>query len=155
MGIVTAAALGKTAASATAIAADELFDLVHSVDPAYRKGAGFMFHDNVLLTIRKLKDGNGQYLWTAGLQAGEADRILGYGYTVNQHMASAVASTAKTVIFGQLSKYKIRDVRGLRLRRLVERYAESDQEGFVAFYRADGNLLDSGVAPVKYLQQAA
>ena len=153
-GIVTAATLGKTCASATAITMDEVLDLIHSVDPAYRTSAGMMMHDSVLLHIRKLKDGNGQYLWTSGTQAGEPDRIWGYPLTINQDMASSVASAAKTIVFGQLSSYKIRDVAGIRLIRLNERYADEDQVGFLAFLRCDGNLLDAGVAPVKYMVQA-
>lgn len=153
-GIVTAATLGVTAASATAITLDEVLNLIHSVDPAYRVNAGMMMHDAVLLHIRKLKSGDGQYLWTAGTQAGEPDRIWGYPLTINQDMASSVATTNKTILYGQLSKYKIRDVSGFRLLRLNERYADSDQVGFLAFMRCDGNLLDAGVAPVKYLQQA-
>jgi HK97 family phage major capsid protein len=153
-GIVTASTLGVTSASGTAIAADEIYGLVHSVDPSYRTGAGFMFHDGILLAIRKLKDGNGQYLWQAGLQSSEPDRLLGYPYTINQHMQATVATATKTVLFGQLNKYKVRDVRALRFRRLVERYADADQEGFVAFFRTDGNLLDAGTHPVKHLLQA-
>jgi hypothetical protein len=68
--------------------------------------------------------------------------------------AATIATTNKTMLFGMLSKYKVRQVSQLRLRRLVERYADTDQEGFVAFQRADGVLLDAGVAPVKRLTQA-
>lgn len=152
-GIVTAATLGVTAASATAIASDEIISLIHSVDPAYRMDAGFMLHDSVLLAIRKLKTGDGQYIWQPGMGSGAPDRLYGFSYTVNQQMASSVATGNKTILFGALKKYKVRDVQDITLKRLVERYAELNQEGFVAFARADGNLLDAGVAPVKYLQQ--
>lgn len=154
-GVITAAAVGKTAASATAIAADEIYDLIHSVDPAYRRqNAGFMMHDNILLAIRKLKDGDGRYLWTEGLDAGQSDKLAGRPITINQDMASSVATGNKTIAFGAFRFYKIRDVGSFRLRRLVERYADADQEGFVAFTRHDGNLLDAGTNPVKVLKQA-
>lgn len=153
-GIVPGSTLGVTAASATAIAADEILDLIHSVDPSYRTGAGFMLHDSILLHIRKLKDGNGQYLWSQGINAGMPDRLGGYPITPNQHMQSSVATGTKTIVFGQLSKYKIRDVAGVRLVRLNERFADADQVGFLAFSRHDGHLLDAGVAPVKHLLQA-
>lgn len=153
-GIVPGSTLGVTAASATAIAADEILDLIHSVDPSYRTGAGFMAHDNILLHLRKLKDGNGQFLWSSGLNSGMPDRLAGYPITPNQHMQSSVATGTKTMIFGLLSKYKIRDVAGVRLVRLNERFADSDQVGFLAFSRHDGHLLDAGVAPVKHLIQA-
>lgn len=155
-GIVTASALGKTTASTTAVVADELFDLVHSVDPAYRRqGCGFMMHDGLLLMVRKLVDANDQYLWMPGLAAGQPDQILGFPYTINQDMDGVPAATDKVMLFGLLSKYMIRQVAGIRMRRLVERYAEYDQEGFCGFMRADGDLLDAGTNPVKHLIMAA
>lgn len=154
-GIVTAATLGKTAASATAIQFDELIDLMHSVDVAYRtseSGFGWMMHDSIAASIRKLKDGDGNYVWQQSVQLGQPDRLLGWPVTINNHMDSAAASTAKTVLCGAFKKYKVRLVAELRLRRLVERYAEFDQEGFLSFQEFDGNLLDAGTHPVKYLQ---
>lgn len=153
-GITTMSTLGKTTAGATAITMDEVIDLIHSVDIAYRTaGCSFMFKDTTLQLLRKLKDGQGQYLWSAGTQAGEVDRIWGFPYTINNDMPAAT-SGLKSMLFGQLNKYKIREVRSIRLRRLVERYAEVDQEGFVAFARYDGVLVDAGVAPVKHMLQA-
>ena len=153
-GLLTASTLGVTAASATAIAADEILDLLHSIDPAYRIGARFMMHDSILLSVRKLKDANGQYLWSDGLKGGTPDTLAGFPVSINQDMQSSVVTATKTIVFGQLNKYKVRQVRSIRLRRLVERYADTDQEGFVAFLRQDGNLLDAGTAPVKHLLQA-
>jgi HK97 family phage major capsid protein len=152
-GIVTAATLGKTAASSTAIAADEVIQLKHSVDPAYRVGAGYMFHDNTLLTIKLLKDGVGRYLWMRGMDGMAPDTIDGDPFWINQSMASSIASGNKTALYGQMKKFKIRDVAEVRMRRLVERFADSDQEGFVAFQRCDSNLLDAGTHPIKFLQQ--
>jgi HK97 family phage major capsid protein len=153
MGYITAATLGVTTASATAIAADELYNLKHSVDPWYRPGAMWTFHDQILLYIKKLKDGFGRYLWQSSLAAEVPDTLDGDPIGINQSMASAVSSSNTTVCYGQMSKYKIRDVNQLRMRRLVERYADYDQEGFVGFYRTDANLLDAQTHPVKYLQQ--
>jgi len=156
-GLVTAATVGVTAASATAITADELIDLQHSVDPAYRSrpSAGFMLHDSILAAIRKLKDGNSQYLWQPGLRGDVPDLLLNHPYTVNQDMASAMAINAKTVLFGDYSKYIIREVNTVRFYRLEERYRDADQTGFMAFMRVDGDLVDAGTNPVKVLQQAA
>jgi HK97 family phage major capsid protein len=151
-GIVVSSTEGAAAASETAIVDTEIIDLEHSVDPAYRPGAQWMFHDAVLAAIRKLKDSTtGQYLWQPGMQAGVPDRLLGYTYVVNQSMASALAKAAKVVLFGDFSKYKIRDVAGIRLVRLDELFAQTDQVGFVAFLRSDGQLLDAGTNPVKHL----
>ena len=157
MGIVTASTLGKTTASTTAISFDELIDLMHSVDVAYRTAAdgfGWMMHDSVAANVRKLKNGDGDYLWQQSTQLGQPDRLLGWPVTINNHMASSIATTAKTVLCGAFRKYKVRLVAELRLRRLVERFAEFDQEGFLAFQEFDGALLDAGTHPVKYLQQA-
>lgn len=158
-GIVTAATAGVTTAGATAITADELKDMVHSIDPAYRQapGAGWMMHDAVLLYVRKLKSAvDGHYIWDdRSLQPGQPQRLLGYPITINPKMASTIAATNITALFGDLAKYKVREVRRIRIRRLVERYAEKDQEAFIAFVRSDGDLLDAGANPVKKLTQHA
>ncbi len=149
-GLVTAAT-AFTAASSAALIADDFLGLYHSVDPAYRINAGFMMHDNTILAARKLKDGLGQYLWQPGLQQGRPDMLLGEDVTVNQSMDSSIASGKKTVLFGELYKYKIRRVQGMRLYRLEERYRDNDQDAFLAFLREDGNLLTAGTPPVKVL----
>lgn len=155
-GIVPAATVGKTTAGATAITADELIDLLGSVDPAYLPGAAWMMHQNIMIYVRKLKEQGtpGQYIWQQGLQMGVPDRLLGFPVILNNAMQSSVATATRTAIFGQLSAYKIRDVGSVRLRRLVERYGEYDQDGFVAFSRHDGDLLDAGTHPVMALLQA-
>jgi len=88
-GVVTAASAGKTAASATAVTFDEIIDLVHSVDPAYRQSpkVRFMFNDLTLSAVRKLKDGEGRYVWSAGdMQNGVPGTLAGYRYSINQAM---------------------------------------------------------------------
>ncbi len=154
-GFTVTAPVGKTAASATAITADELIDLEHSVDSAYRDGAMWQFNDTVLAILRKLKDSQGQYLWQPSLEFGAPDLFNGRPYETNNDMAGTVEANAITVAFGQFMKYKIRDVNTIRLRRLDERYGELDQVAFVAFMRADGHLLDAGTGPLKVLKQAA
>lgn len=155
-GIATAAGVGATAASATAIIYDELIDLEHSVDPAYRQSGAcrFMFHDTVLKTLKKLKDDQKRPIWLPGVALREPDTILGYGYTVNQHMAQPAAE-AKSVLFGDFSTYFIRDILAVSLFRMTDsKYTEKGQVGFLAFSRHDGNLIDVGGA-VKALAQAA
>jgi HK97 family phage major capsid protein len=146
-GIVTAAGTGVTSAAATAFTADEIITLVHSLDPAYRTGSsvGFMFHDTALLYMRKFKDANGQYLWAPGMTANEPDRLFGFPYTINQAMEPLVSNvpvTAKKhVLFGDFSKYVIRDVSQMRFYRLDERYRDTDQTAFIAFKRLDGDTI--------------
>jgi len=155
-GIVIAATLGRTTDAATVIAADDILRLEHSVDPAYRtQGCRFMMHDNIVLEVRLLKDGEGRYMWRAGLQDGRPDSLNGYGVTINQHMDSAATASNKVILFGAMSYYKVRRVRQLVILRLKERRAEYRQEVFICFERADGNLLDAGTHPVKYMQMHA
>ena len=153
-GAVTASALGKTAAATGAITADEIIDLYHSVGRAYRAGASFMAADSTLAAVRKLKDGDSQYLWQPGMQVGQPDRLFGAPVFVNDDMA-ALGASAKTILYGDLSKYKMREVLGVTLVRMVERYADYHQVGFVAITRFDGDLLNAGTGPVKHLIQAA
>lgn len=153
LGGANAATLGVSAASATVIAPDECIDLAHSVDPAYRPNARYMMADSTLRDLKKKKDGQGRYLWTSGLAFKEPDTLNGFPYTINQHMA-AVATGNKSLMFGDFKKYFIRRVAGLMVLRLVERYADANQTGFVAFQRCDGNLIDAGTHPLKYLQNA-
>lgn len=153
-GIVTASTLGNTAASATALTADELIDLLHSVDPAYRQSPNcrWQFNDSTMAAIRKLKDGQGNYLWQMGdVRSGEPSTILGHAYSINQAMAS-IATGNRTVLFGDHSKYVVRKVNGFQVMTLRERYAERFQVGMVGFKRFDGELINA--AAVKHLVQA-
>lgn len=155
-GAVTAAAIGKTGVvgQTTSLIYDDLVDLVHSVDPAYRQGAQFMFHDTTLKALKKMKDSQGRPLWLPGLAVKEPDTINGYAYSINQHMPQMAAS-AKSILFGDFSKYMIRDVKGVSVVRLVERYADYRQVGFLAWARADGTLLDAGTGPLKAYANSA
>lgn len=155
-GIVTAATLGKTGATGqtTSIIYEDLVDLEHSVDIAYRSNAEFMFHDSTLKILKKLKDSTGRPLWLPGLEVKEPDTILGYKYTVNNDIAS-MAANAKSILFGDLSNYFIRDVMDIQLFRISDKYIESGQVGFLAFYRGDGRMVDAGMNPVKYYANSA
>lgn len=155
-GITVCATAGVTAASQTAIAFDEVIDLEHSLDPSRRAmpGVGYMFHDNVLKALRKLKDGEGRYLWQSGANAGAPDRLNQYPYTINQDMASSIATGAITMLFGCMPNYKVRQVGQIVLRRLDERFADTNQTGFLAIARGDGNLLDAGDGVIRKLTQA-
>lgn len=144
-GVMTAAAAGVTFASNSAIAMDEVLDLKHSVDPAYRaQGARFMFNDSTLLALKKLTiaSGDDRPLWMPGLRDGEPNTIDGDPYTINQDVAS-IGSSARSMAYGAFRYYKIRDVRGMRLLVLRERYADADQIGVFAFMRTDGDLIDT------------
>lgn len=151
-GIVTNSAAGKTAASATAITADEIIDLVHSVDPAYRQStsSAIMMNDSTLAAVRKLKDGDGNYLWSLGSYTqGVPQTVLGYPVVVNQAMAS-IATGNKTMLFGDMSKFYVRKVGAPALYVARERFAPDF--GILGFIRFDGVLANT--AAIKHLVQA-
>ncbi len=152
-GVVTASSLGKTAAAAAALTADELIDLQHSVNAAYRRSpkALWQFADLTLAAIRKLKDGDGRYIWSAGdIQKGEPGSLLGYRYEINDDVP-LIAAGAKPVIFGDFSKYFVRKVGSPVIGVLRERFWPD--LGIAGLIRFDGELGDT--AAVKHLVMAA
>ena len=150
-GVVVSAGEGAVA-TGYAVTSDDMITLVHALDPAYRMNARFMMNDAILAAVRKLTfsistDQIG-YVWQGSFQNGLPDRILGYPYTVNQSMTAVQTVGEKVMLFGDFSKYVIRDVADMRLVRMNERYADLDQVAFVAFLRSDGQLLDAGTDPM-------
>lgn len=158
-GVLTKAALGHTTVGGqtTSIIYDDLVKLRFSVDPVYRNGGAYMCHDTIFSVLRLMKDGNNLPLWVSGVKIGGMDTIDGYPAYTNMDMASAVVASAKTLMFGQFGKYVVRKVGSRRMYRLTELYRENDQDGFVMFERADGNLntASSTNTPIKYMAQAA
>ena len=153
-GIVTASTLGKTAAATAAITADEIIDFLHSVDPAYRTGpkVAFMFNDATFNAIRKLKNGDGNYLWQMGnVQQGVPGSLLGYNYRINQAMAS-LGTAAKVMLFGDFGKYYVRKV-GAPLIGAIQDKDFWPGFGVAGYIRFDGELADT--AAVKHLITAA
>jgi HK97 family phage major capsid protein len=146
------ASLGVTAASATAITMDEVLDLYHSLKSAYRKNATFLVNDATVKAIRKLKDGQGQYLWQPSVQAGTPDTILNRPVISTQFMPTAEAG-AKTILFGDFKYYWIADRQGRTFKRLNELYAANGQVGFLASQRLDAKLILPEA--IKVLQQKA
>lgn len=142
-GVVTGSTKGVDAASATALAVDDLLGLIHSVDRAYRPQAGFMMNDAILLAVRKLKDSQGRPVFTESYREGEPDRLFGYPIFVNNSMDSTIVATKKTVLFGDFSKYIVRDALDIQVIRMDERYGEYGQVAFTALQRSDGKILVS------------
>lgn len=132
--------IGVTAASATAITADELIDLFYSLKAPYRKNAVWVLNDSTVKAIRKLKDATGNYLLQPALKDGEVSTILGRPYFTSAY-APEIAAGAKTVIFGDLSYYWIGDRQGVSFKRLNELYAGNGQVGFLASKRLDGKTV--------------
>jgi HK97 family phage major capsid protein len=154
-GVVTASGLGKTTAAVAAVTADEFVDFYHSINPAYRASPQFrmMFNDSTLLAIRKLKDSQNRYLIDGLKDTGAVINIAGISvpYVVNQAVAS-MATGARFAVAGDFGKYITRIVKDFTVLRLVERYAEFMQVGFVAFNRIDGDIADTSA--IKYMANA-
>jgi HK97 family phage major capsid protein len=146
------AQVGVTAASATVITIDEVLDLFYSLKSPYRNKAVFVMNDATIKAIRKLKDGQGQYIWQPSLQAGTPDTILNRPVYTSAYVPT-IAASAKSIIFGDFSYYWVADRQGRVFKRLNELYAASGQVGFVATQRVDGKLILPEA--IKVLQQKA
>ena len=146
------AQVGVTTANAAAFTADEIMDLFYSLRAPYRRKAVFIMNDSTIKALRKLKLGNGEYIWAPSLVAGEPDKLLGKPVYTSQFMPE-IAAGAKTVLFGDLGYYWIADRQGRSFKRLNELYAATGQVGFLGSERVDGKLILPEA--VKVLQQRA
>lgn len=153
-GLAASASVGKQTAAAGAFTWKEVNALIHSIDPAYRNAPKFRlaFNDATLQVLEEMEDGNGRPLWIPGLDAGAPARLLKYQYVIDQAIPS-VAAGAKFMFAGDFDQFILRRVRYMVLKRLVERYAEYDQTGFLAFHRFGCVLQDT--AAIKALQGKA
>jgi HK97 family phage major capsid protein len=153
--IIATGASSNTGSSAqtysNSIGSVDLVNLEHGVDPSYRRGARYMFNDTTLGSLQSLLDKYGRPLWTPSVQVGAPAMINGYPYIINQSMPSIAAAT-NPIVFGDFSKFIIRKVNDLSVRRLTELYAVNGQTGFLSFARTDSNLLDAGTHPLNLLE---
>lgn len=141
--------VGVTATGSTAVTADELISLVYSLKSPYRRNAKFLANDATISAIRKLKDGNGVYLWQPSLQAGEPDKLLGYDLYTSPYVPQMEAG-AFSLAFGDFKNYWIADRAGRTVQRLNELYSTNGQVGFVATERVDGKvILPEGIKLLK------
>lgn len=157
-GIVTASTLGVTGSASVVgvFSADNLIDLVYSVNASYRRqpGCAFQMRDTSIAATRKLKDSQNRYLFEPSLQAGQPDNLLGFPLYSNPDVA-ATALSAKSVIFGVAPKYYVRQVGGVELARSDDFAFNTDQVTFRATFRVDGNLVDQTGAVKHFIGNAA
>jgi len=152
-GCTVGAATGDNGpARVTELVRNDILTLIHSVDPLYRVGSKvrLAFNDTTLLAIKKLAVGSADArpLWQPSMASGEPNTIEGYKYFVNQDMNDFMP-TYKPMIFGDFSKFYIREVKPIKVVKLVERYAELDNVGIVALGRWDSVLINAGTNPLK------
>ena len=158
-GLITASTVGKVGSAGKVITYDDLVDLQESVDDAYKiDGMSWMMTQQLRAEVRKMKDTNGRPIWMpsydAGIGAPQDELLLGERLVINNHMAKPGLS-AKTLAYGAMGKYLIRDVMEISLFRFADSaFTIKGQVGFLAWARAGGNLMDVGGA-VKVYQQAA
>ena len=132
--------VGVTAASTTAITADEVINLIYALKRPYRKNAKFIVNDQTLAVLRKLKDGNGAYMWQPSLQIGEPDSLLGYPIYTSAYVPAILAGKP-VIAFGDFSYYNIGDRGARSFSELKELYAGNGMIGYVAKERVDGKLV--------------
>lgn len=136
-------ATGVDGAFASSNPADKLYDLLAALRPSYRTGDGvaWMMNSTTANIVRKFKDGQGNYLWTNSITAGQPDRLLGYPVAINEAMPD-IASGSYSVAFGNWRRgYAIVDKPGLRL--IVDRVT---LKGWTKMYfskRVGGGVVDS------------
>lgn len=150
-GLDAATSVGKVTANAAALTWQEVNGLIHSIDPAYRSAPKFRlaFNDSTLQLIEEMVDGNNRPLWLPGIDAARPATILKQQYVVDQAIDS-IGASKKFMFAGDFEHFIVRRVRYMALKRLVERYADFDQTGFLAFHRFGCVLQDA--AAIKALQ---
>lgn len=153
IGFLTQTTLGATAASATAISGDDLLKIFYSVIKPYRISGKWMMNDATVGGLRGIKDSYGQYLWQPGLVLGEPDVLLSKPVVSDTNMPT-VAASAKSIAFGDFSKYFVRQVNGLSIELSLEYGWDSDLLSYKVSWRGDGALSDTTGA-IKHLAQAA
>jgi HK97 family phage major capsid protein len=156
-GVIPKSSTGKTGTTGQTLTViyDDLVDLKHSVNRAYRANAKFMMNDLSIAVVSKIKDTTGRPIWNPSIVAGAPDTLLGFPVAVNDDVA-VMAANAKSIAFGDLSKYTIRDVSGTTVLRRFDdsAFALSNQVGFCGWTRSGGNLLDTAAVKL-YVNSAS
>jgi HK97 family phage major capsid protein len=151
-GIVTASTQGikpaNSTSQVTAVKYESLVDLQHSVDPLYRRNGRWMMADSTVKALRKVLDESKRPIFVPGYETGvpggAPDTLLGQPIVVNQDVP-AMASDAKSILYGDLSHYYIRDVMAVEMFRFTDSaFTKKGQVGFLAWMRTGGNLVDVG-----------
>lgn len=150
-GVIPKSATGKTGTTGQTLTViyDDLVDLKHSVNRAYRRNARYMMNDLSVAVVSKLKDTTGRPIWTPSITLDAPDMLNGHPVAINDDMA-VMAANAKSIAFGDFSEYNIRDVAGsTSMRRFDDSaFALSGQVGFCGWTRSGGNLLDTAAVKV-------
>lgn len=127
--------------SASAITADGLINLFYELKDVYAKNASFLMKRTTVRDIRKLKDSYGQFLWQPGLQSDQPATLLGRPIYEAVDMP-VIATNAYPVLFGDFKRgYLIVDRIQISIQKLIEKYADVGQIGFLARKRVGGQVV--------------
>jgi HK97 family phage major capsid protein len=155
-GLMARTSAGKTGTTGQTLTViyDDLVDLKHSVNRAYRQNGKWMMNDLSVAIVSKIKDTTGQPIWQPAITAGAPDMLLGHPVVTNDDVA-VMAANAKSIAFGDLSQYKIRDIANSVIMRRFDdsAFALNGQVGFCGWFRTGGNLVDT--AAVKHYANSA
>lgn len=131
---------GGTAVSG-AFTYENLIDLVYGIADGARvlPGLGFMMAKSGIAAARKLKDGAGQYIWLDNAVNGQPAQLLGYSVYENPAVP-AVATGAKSVLFGHLPSFKARVAGGVQVATSTDFAFNTDVTAYRGLIRVDGGL---------------
>lgn len=120
--------------------ADALVDLVYALDAGYRANATFVMNSKTAGAVRKMKDGDGRFLWSDSLAAGEPARLMGYPVLVAEDMPD-IAAGAHAIAFGDFrAGYTIAERPDLRV--LRDPFSAKPNVLFYATKRVGGDVTD-------------
>jgi HK97 family phage major capsid protein len=155
-GVTIGATNSAVSPAVSAITRANIIDLIHSVDPIYRKNGTLMFNDATLAAIKKLSFGSSddRPLYQVSAIAGEADMIEGFKFVVNNDMAD-IGASKKSILFGDFKKFVLRFIGGDRMKVTNELFAATDEVGIAMFKRVDSKVINAGTNPIKYLVHPA
>lgn len=126
------------AASATAVTTDDLLNVKYSLKGQYHPRAQWIMHRDLVKTIAKLKDKNDQYIWQPSTQAGQPDRLFGHAVNMSEYAPNTYTAGLYAAVLGDFQYYWIMDADELLLQVLKEKYATSNQVGYLFDYFGDG-----------------
>jgi HK97 family phage major capsid protein len=157
LGLFTASADGISTArdmstdnATTAVKADGLINALYNLKAPYQANARWIFHRTLIRDIRKLKDGEGNYLWQSGITADKPDTILQKPFVMSEYAPNTMTSGQYVGIVGDFSFYWIVQAMQLEIQRLDELHAETNQVGFIGRQEVDGMpVLEEAFTRVK------
>jgi len=146
-GIVDESLQGAEVATSGALVANDVLNLIHSIDPSYRNKSSFglMCSGTIMALLQKLGVGssNDFPIFIPSMTAGEPDKLFGYNVYYNNDMDSDLAAAEKVLIAADFDKYVVRRAGGINLIRLDERYMDEMEVGFLVSARRDGHAVDT------------